>query len=112
MMKQEAALRRERALAYAFSHQASCPFCFCGVRILFFLVPTSVVTSNYSAIHVSLFHSFAILFLPHAVEEFWSNYNPYFYGTWEPQLGLELDGALDDSKTMGESVGGGIGQGP
>jgi hypothetical protein len=46
------------------------------------------------------------------VEEFWSNYNPYFYGTWEPQLGLELDGALDDSKTMGEPVGGGIGQGP
>ncbi|PWZ31784.1 hypothetical protein Zm00014a_041337 [Zea mays] len=32
MMKQEAALRRERALAYAFSHQASCPFCFCGWR--------------------------------------------------------------------------------
>ncbi|WVZ68291.1 hypothetical protein U9M48_017250 [Paspalum notatum var. saurae] len=44
-MKQEAALRRERALAYAFSHQASCLHCLC-LSSFFYSFLTSWRTSG------------------------------------------------------------------
>lgn len=40
MMKQEAALRRERALAYAFSHQASFLFELLTFLVIFLLILT------------------------------------------------------------------------
>jgi hypothetical protein len=60
MMKQEAALRRERALAYAFSHQASSYIIF---LVLLVLNICSYSNLFYCSMHVAMCLTFSCLSL-------------------------------------------------
>jgi hypothetical protein len=87
--KQEAAIRRERALAYAFSHQVGA-----------FLILENRCQSTSFSYHLTT--AFLKLFqnLYFAVEEQFKVLQPNVCRPKQPALGLELVGALDGSKAF------------
>jgi hypothetical protein len=84
--RQEAAIRRERALAYAFSHQVR----HSQDRVSVYIYFVSFATYAYTVFQFCFFFP---------VEEYFKA--RYVCRHKQPTMGLELAGALDGSKALG-----------